>query len=138
MVVGWSARALVGGRVSRLGRVKWMMASDEEEDGRTEEAAFGAGGAAGEDGAAGGMGGEEVVPMRSAVGDAVEEGLCPVPRGVEADGPPEGAGAVEGEGEDAPARPTVSDTPGGFAGVAEVGRAEEEDGEEEGGGPRSP
>ena len=74
---------------------------DEEEDGDAEEAAFGADGVAGEQGVAEGVGGEEAALHEAAgVGDAVEEGLGPVPCGVEADGPPERAGAPEREDED--------------------------------------
>ena len=73
----------------------------QEEDGDAEDAAFGAYGSAGEEWIAGGVRGEETaLHEAAAVGDAVEEGLAPVPGGVEADAPPQRAGAPEGDDED--------------------------------------
>src|ERR1019366_8131869 len=72
--------------------------ADEADDGNDKNAAFGAGGPAAEDWLACGVGGEKMVLRHSsAVGDAPEEGLRPVPCGVEADRPPQRAGAPETE-----------------------------------------
>ena len=54
--------------------------ADEGHDGDDKDAAFRAGGSATENGLAYGVGGEEMVlDHSSAVGDAVKEGLRPVP-----------------------------------------------------------
>src|ERR1017187_201440 len=72
--------------------------ADEADDGNDKNAAFRAGGPAAEDWLACGVGGEKMVLRHSsAVGDAPEEGLRPVPCGVEADRPPQRAGAPETE-----------------------------------------
>ena len=72
----------------------------------------------------------------AAVGDAVEEGLGPIPCGVEADRPPEGAGAPETNGEDERGEAGGEESDGRFAGVGAVSQAED-GGEQEGGGPEA-
>ena len=73
---------------------------------------------------------------QAAVGDAVEERLRPVPGCVEADGPPERAGAPQAEAEE------ETDEAGGeqaerrLAGIAAVAEAEDE-GEDQRGGPEA-
>ena len=63
---------------------------DESQYSEDEDAAFGTGGSTAENRLANGVCGEEVeFDHYATVGDAVEEGLPPVPRSVEADGPPE-------------------------------------------------
>ena len=75
--------------------------ADQAYDGDDKDAAFRPGGSSAEYGFTDGVGGEEMVLYRdSAVGDAVEEGLSPVPRGVEADRPPERTGPPEAEAKD--------------------------------------
>src|ERR1022692_1962719 len=102
------------------------------QDGDDEDAAFRTGGSATEEGLAYGVGGEEMVlDHESAVGDTVEEGLGPIPRGVEADGPPERAGAPEAEAEDDSDQPGGEQSDGRFAGVLAMAEAEE-DGEDGG------
>jgi hypothetical protein len=66
----------------------------------------------------------------SAVGNAAKEGLGPVPGGVEADGPPERAGAPEAEAEDQGDQYDGEQSDGIFA----VGKAEKE-GQDHGGSP---
>ena len=105
--------------------------------GDEEDGAFGAGEASGEDGGPRGVGGVEVTLHHGAgVGYAVEEGLSPVPGGVEANGPPERPGAVEGEAEDQAGQTGGEESEGGFAWVALMAEAEEE-GEDESGGPEA-
>lgn len=77
-----------------------------------------------------------VLHQDSAVGDAVQEGLCPVPCGVEADSPPERAGAPEREGEDEGGEAGGEEAEGRLTGVGAVAEAEDE-GEEGGGGPEA-
>ena len=72
------------------------MSAEEEQDREHEDAALGPGGSAAQERLAGRMRGEKVMlDHDAAVGDAVEKGLRPVPRGMEADGPPQRAGAPE-------------------------------------------
>ena len=88
-------------RVSHAWQGQQNDKTDQGEDSEDEDTAFGAGGSAAEDGLAYRVGGEQMVlDHDSAVSDAVEEGLRPVPCCVEADGPPERAGAPEAEAED--------------------------------------
>ena len=99
---------------------------DEKQDGENEDAAFWAGGSAAEKGFADGMSGEEMeFDHGTAVGDAAEEGLGPVPCGVEADGPPERAGAPETEAEDHGGETGREEADGRLAGIAAVDKAEE-------------
>ena len=78
------------------------------------------------------MGGEETaLDHQAAVGDAVEERLRPVPRRVEADGPPERAGAPQAEAEDQADQPGGEQAEGRLAGVGAMAEAEGE-GEDEG------
>jgi hypothetical protein len=74
---------------------------DQGQDGKDEDAALRVGGSAAEEWLADGVGSDEVeLDHGSAIGYSVEEGLCPIPRGVEADGPPEGSEFAEFDGED--------------------------------------
>jgi len=83
------------------------------------------------------VGGEEaVLDHEAAVGDAEEEGLRPVPGGVETDGPPESAGAPEAEAEDHAGEAGGEQANGRLAVVIAVAEAEEE-GETDGGGPET-
>ena len=112
--------------------------NDEGQDADDEDAAFGSGGSTAEDGLAHRMGGEEaVLNHEPTVGDAVEKGLAPVPRGVEADGPPERAGAPEAETEDHAGEKDGEQPDGGFARIPGMAE-EEEDGEDDGGSPETP
>src|ERR1700691_3255495 len=77
-----------------------------------------------------------VLDHGAAVGYSVEERLGPVPRGVQADGPPERAGAPEAEAEDHGGETGGEQADGGFARVVAVAEAEE-DGEDEGRGPET-
>ena len=90
---GWVVgrlEASEGHRPRDLGKGDPDDGGDEEEDGKDKDAAFRSGEAAGEIGPANGVGGKQVAAHEeTAVGDAVEEGLSPVPRSVEADRPPE-------------------------------------------------
>ena len=62
----------------------------KDKDAENEDAAFGARDSAAEDGLAYRVGSEKMMlNHESAVGHAVEEGLAPIPRSVEADGEPE-------------------------------------------------
>ena len=98
----------------------------EEEDGDAEDAAFGAYGSTGEEWVAGGVGGEETaLHEAAAVGDAVEEGLAPVPGGVEADAPPQRAGAPEGYDEDYAGEEDLEEAEPVLTGVVGVGIEEE-------------
>ena len=107
-------------------------------DGQDEETALRPSEAAGKEGAAHGMRGEEMaLNHKAAVCDAVEELLRPVPRRVEADGPPERAGAPQAEAEDGD-----SDARGGEQAdrrLARVGpmREAEAEGEQQGRGPKA-
>ena len=67
----------------------------------------------------------------STVGDAVEKGLPPIPRGVEADGPPKRTGTPQAEAEDHPGQEDGEQSDRGFAGVVGVADAEQ-DGEHDG------
>ena len=107
----------------------------EKEDGDAEDAAFGAYGSSGVEGLADGVGGEETaLHEAAAVGDAVEEGLAPVPGHVEADAPPQRAGAPESDDEDNAGQEDLEEAQRGLSGVARVG-VEEECGGEDGGDP---
>ena len=120
-----------------MGQRKYDDESDEEEDENSEDAALGAGGSSAQDGLADWVRGEQVeFDHRAAVGYAVEEGLGPVPCGVEADGPPEGAGAPEAEAEDHSGESGGDEADGGLARVAAVAGAEEE-GEDQGSAPEA-
>jgi hypothetical protein len=106
-------------------------------DGQDEEASLRAGEAAGEEGAAHGMRREEMaLNHKAAVGGTVEEGLRPVPRRVEADGPPERAGAPQAEAEDDSDERGGEQADGRLAGVGAVDEAESE-GEQQGRGPKA-
>ncbi len=103
----------------------------EEHDGDDVDAAFGAGCAAGEQRVARGVGVEEAAGAEdAAVRNAVEEALCPVPRHVEADGPPQRTGAPEGVAEDDGGKEGHHDAHGIFVGVGEMACAEDERHEE--------
>src|ERR1700690_3111411 len=100
---------------------------DDGQDGDDEDAAFGAGGSSAEDGLANGVGQEQtVLDHESAVGYAVEEVLRPVPRGMEADGPPEGPGTPQAETENHASQPGGKQSDGRFARVAVVTEAQED------------
>ncbi len=100
---------------------------DEHEDEENVDAPFGAGGSSAEEWLADGMGGEEMeLDEGSAVGYAVEKRLRPVPRGVEADGPPERTGAPEAEAEEESDKAGAEQADGGLAGIGSVAEAEEE------------
>ena len=77
-----------------------------------------------------------VLDHESAVSDTVEEGLGPIPRGVESDGPPERAGTPEAEAEDHSAQSGGEQSDGRFARVAAVAEAEQ-DGQDCGRGPEA-
>ena len=110
---------------------------DEGEGGKNVEAALGAGAAAREEWAADGMGGEQMVSDHgAAVGDTEEEGLRPVPGGVQADRPPQGAGAPEAEGEEEADKGGGEEADGALARVGAVAEAED-GGEDQGGGPEA-
>src|SRR5271157_376304 len=116
-----------GEAVVTAGQGKENNETDQGEYGDDEDAAFGAGGSTAEDGLAYGVRGEEMVlDHESAVGDAVEEGLGPVPCGVEADGPPERAGAPEAEAEDQGGQASGEQSEGGLARVVAVAKAEDD------------
>jgi len=105
----------------------------EDEDGDAEDAAFRTDGAAGEKGIAAGVGDEEAsLEVTAAVGDAVEEGLAPVPCHMEADAPPERAGTPESNDEDEAGEEDLEESELGFASVGGV--SDEEDGRGEDGG----
>jgi hypothetical protein len=128
---------LIGEAVLSAGQGEENDEADEGQDGDHEDAAFGAGGSAAEDGLAHGVRGEEMVlDHGSAVGDTVEERLRPVPGAVEADGPPEGAGAPEAEAEDHGGQAGKEQSDGGLAGVVAVAEPKE-DGEDDGCGPEA-
>src|SRR5208282_5753819 len=111
--------------------------ADEEQDSDDGDAALGAGSSSAENGLAYGVGGEEtVLDHGPAVGNTVKEGLRPVPRGVEADGPPERAGAPKTEAEDQADQAGGEQSDGGLTRVAPVAEAEEE-GAEDGRGPEA-
>src|SRR5580658_1182227 len=110
---------------------------DQAQDGEDEDAAFWSGGSAAEDGLADGVGGEKMVlGHESAVGDAVEERLAPIPRSVEADGEPERAGAPQTEAEDHGGETGGEQPDGGFAWILAVTETEE-NGKDYGCGPES-
>ncbi len=112
-------------------------AAGEDQDSNDEDAAFGAGGSTTEDGSAYSVGGEEVVlHHESAVGHAIQERLGPIPRGVEADGPPERAGAPETEEKEHGSQACGEQPDGRFTGVLAVAEAEEE-GQDDSGGPET-
>ena len=107
--------------------------ADEAYDGNNKNAAFGAGGSAAEDRLAYRVGGEKMMLRHGpAVGDAVEERLRPVPCGVEADRPPQRAGAPETEAEDHAGQAGGEQSDRRFAWIIAVAEAEEE-GQDHGG-----
>src|ERR1035437_10153912 len=111
--------------------------ADEADDGNDKNAAFGAGGPAAEDWLACGVGGGEVgLRHSSAVGDAQEEGLRPVPCGVEADRPPQRAGAPETEAKHHADQAGREHADRRFAWILAVAEAEEE-GQDHGGSPET-
>lgn len=106
---------------------------DNEKNGDAEDGAFGANGAAAVELRTEGVRGEEAALHESSgVGDAVEERLGPVPCGVEADGPPERAGAPQGNDENDAGEEDLEEAEGVFASVVGVGKDEERGGEEGG------
>ena len=110
----------------------------EEQRGDDEEGSLWADGAAGEERVSDGVSIEKVaLGVGAGVCDAVEEGLGPIPGGVDANSPPEGAGAPEGEGEDSAGETYGEDARGGLSLVAEVSGHEEADGEDKGGDPEA-
>src|SRR5271166_321808 len=110
---------------------------DEDQDREDEDAAFGAGGSSAEDGLACGVAVEEtLLDHESAVGGAVEEVLRPIPRGVEADSPPQRTGAPQAEAKDEADQSGGKQSHGRFADVALVAETEQER-EDEGRGPES-
>src|ERR1035441_398556 len=111
--------------------------ADEADDGNDKNAAFGAGGPAAEDWLACGVGGEKMALRHSsAVGDAPEEGLRPVPCGVEADRPPQRAGAPETEAKHHADQAGREHADRRFARILAVAEAEEE-GQDHGGSPET-
>src|ERR1017187_4637182 len=111
--------------------------ADEADDGNAKNAAFRAGGPAPADwlGCAGG--GEEVGRRHSsAFGDGPEEGLSPVPCGVEADRPPQRAGAPETEAKHHADQAGREHADRRFAWILAVAEAEEE-GQDHGGSPET-
>src|SRR5438105_8937282 len=83
------------------------------------------------------MRGEQVVlDHDAAVCYAVEEGLGPVPRGMEADGPPERAGAPETEAKDEADEACGQQADGRLFGIFAVSETEA-DGEEQRAGPEA-
>ena len=75
----------------------------DRQHGNDEDTALRPGCSAAQDGLANGMRGEKMVlSHQPAVGDAVEEGLPPVPRGVKANRPPERTRPPEAKAEDEP------------------------------------
>ena len=83
------------------------------------------------------MRGEEMpLDHDAAIGNAVEERLCPVPSCVEANGPPQRAGAPETEAEDEADESCRKQTEGRLAGVRNVTKSKDE-GEDGGGGPET-
>ncbi len=95
--------------------------------GQDEEASLRTGETTGEDGSADRVSGEEVALDHGAgVGYTVEEGLGPIPRGVEAERPPEGAGAIEGKAEDEAGGSGGEEAERGLARVGAVTETEDE------------
>src|SRR5450755_4044576 len=104
----------------------------ESQHGDDEDAAFRAGGSAAQDGLAYGMRGEKMVLRHHpAVGDAVEERLGPIPRSVEADGPPQRAGPPETEAKEQAGQTRREQPDGRLARILAVTQTEE-DGKEDG------
>ncbi len=96
---------------------------DQDQHADDEDAAFGARGTSAEDGFTHGVSSEEMVlGQEPAVWDAVEKGLCPIPRGVEADGPPERTGAPQAQAEDDADLSGGEQTDGRLAWVVSVAR----------------
>src|SRR5579872_2493170 len=94
--------------------------------GDDEDAALWASGTAAQQRFAHRVRGEEMVlSHHPAVGDAVEEGVRPIPRGVEANGPPQRTGAPQAETEDHPGQTGREQSDGRFARVVAVAEAEE-------------
>lgn len=110
---------------------------DEADDGDGEDAAFRAGRSAAEDRLAYRMSGEEMVlDHGSAVGDPIEEGLGPVPCGVEPDRPPQRAGAPETEAENHRGQAGRKQSDRRFTWILAVAKSEE-DGQDDGGSPEA-
>jgi len=77
-----------------------------------------------------------VLDHGSAIGNAIEEGLSPVPRGVEADGPPERASTPQAEAEDHRGQAGREQSDRRFAWILAVAESEE-DGKDDGRGPEA-
>src|SRR5579864_261186 len=77
-----------------------------------------------------------VLDHESAVGDAVDEGLAPIPRGVKADGPPQRSSTPEAQAPDHASQAGGEQSNGRLSRVAVVAEAEE-NGENDGRGPEA-
>ena len=134
---GSSASSGGGVAVVGAGEGKYDDEANDGEYGKDEDTAFRARGAAAHEGFANGVRGYQMVlDHEPAVCDAVEKGLRPVPRRVEADGPPERPGAPEAEAENKAGETGGEQTDGGLSGIFAVTETEE-DGKNDRRGPKT-
>src|SRR6185437_4368134 len=104
---------------------------------KNEDAAFRTRSTAAQPGGTGGVSGEQAVGADAAtVCDAEEEGLRPVPRSVQTDGPPQRAGAPQAEGEHQARTTGAEKADGGLARIQAMHEAKAE-GDEHGRAPET-